>query len=128
MKIFTRAIAVVMVIAMFATLLVACGKKEEKAEETKNYVNEMLVGTWEGDDGEEDCTWVFNEDHTCTLSGGADHLNNVSGTYSIADLDTGKIKIKLDTWGEEKECSYTCTEKALLLTVDFKTVYSCTRK
>ena len=65
MKTFTRVIAVVMMVALLASLMVACGAKKEE-----NHIDNNLVGTWtQTSESDGNWTWTFNSDGTCKLVG-----------------------------------------------------------
>lgn len=120
MKTITRVIAVMLMVAMLGTLMVACGKKE-------NYIDNNLVGTWkQTDDKEGNWIWTFNNDHTCKLIGETDGSSH-EGTYSIEDQDNGKVKIKLDNWDKEQTFSYTVTDKNMILET-FDVSYYCEKQ
>ena len=107
MKTFARIIAVVMVIAMIAGVMTACGDKKKVTTEK----DARLVGTWkQTDEVDGNWTWVFNDDGTCSLTG--DSFDS-KGTYEQAGSDLGKLKIKLDGWSEDKVFTYAVTEKVL---------------
>ena len=122
MKTFTRVIAVVMMVAVLASLMVACGgaKKEE------NHPDNNIVGTWkQTDDKYGNWTWTFNNDGTCKLVG--DDGFDSDGTYTIPEEGIGKIKIKLDKWEKETMFSYSVTEKVLDLE-SFEDSYYCQKQ
>lgn len=120
MKTFTRIAAVVMIIAVLASLMVACGKP-------KNNINPELVGTWKQTDPDEgNWIWTFNNDGTCKLESESGDFSS-AGTYLIEDKDVGKIKIKLDKWDKEKLFTYVATEKALQLQ-SFDVSYYCQKQ
>ena len=122
MKTFTRVIAVVMMVALLASLMVACGgaKKEE------NHPDNNIVGTWkQTDDKEGNWTWTFNSDGTCKLVG--DDGFDSDGTYTIPEEGVGKIKIKLDKWEKETMFTYSVTEKVLDLET-FDASYYCQKQ
>lgn len=107
MKTFTRVIAVVMMVALLASLMVACGEKKEE-----NHIDNNLVGTWkQTDETDGNWTWTFNNDGTCKLVG--DDGFESDGTYMIPEEDLGKIKITLDKWDKEVMFTYTATEKVI---------------
>lgn len=119
MKTFTRVIAVIMLAAMMVTLMAACGKK--------NYVDNNLVGTWKQTDEQEgNWIWTFNNDHTCKLVGETDGSSH-EGTYSIENIDNGKVKIKLDNMEKEEIYSYTVTDTSMILET-FDVSYYCERQ
>ena len=122
MKTFTRVIAVVMMVAVLASLMVACGgaKKEE------NHPDNSIVGTWkQTDDKDGNWTWTFNSDGTCKLVG--DDGFDSDGTYTIPEEGIGKIKIKLDKWEKETMFTYSVTEKVLDLET-FDASYYCQKQ
>lgn len=122
MKTFTRVIAVVMMVAVLASLMVACGgaKKEE------NHPDNNIVGTWkQTDDKYGNWTWTFNNDGTCKLVG--DDGFDSDGTYLIPEEGIGKIKIKLDKWEKETMFTYSVTEKVLDLE-SFEDSYYCQKQ
>ena len=105
MKTVSRIIAVVMVIAMIAACMTACGKKELK--------DDRLYGTWKQTDKVDgDWTWVFNEDGTCSLKGDTTGFDS-KGTYKLEGEELGKMRVKLDGWSEDKLFTYAVTAKAL---------------
>lgn len=110
MKTFTRVIAVVMLVAMIATLMAAC-----KKEDSKGIIDQGLVGTWT--DETAGTTWTFNDDYTCSLTNGPDGFSG-TGTYKIENADNGKIDITLEGWDGVKHFTYTATEKV----VDLETI------
>ncbi|WP_407383772.1 DUF5640 domain-containing protein [Ruminococcus sp.] len=119
MKTITRVIAAVMLVAMMAALMTACGQK--------NYVDNNLVGTWKQTDAKEgNWIWTFNSDHTCKLVGETDGSSH-EGTYKIEDQKNGKVKIKLDNWDKEQTYSYTVTEKNMILET-FDVSYYCEKQ
>ena len=116
MKTITRIIAVVMVVAMLAGLMAACGK----------YVDDRLVGTWkQTDDKDGNWTWTFENDGKCNLTG--DDGFNSDGTYRFEGEGSGKLYIKLDEWGEEKIFTYTCTGSVLQM-LGFDEEYYCQKQ
>ena len=122
MKTFTRVIAVVMMVAVLASLMVACGgaKKEE------NHPDNNIVGTWkQTDDKDGNWTWTFNSDGTCKLVG--DDGFDSDGIYMIPEEGVGKIKIKLDKWEKETMFTYSVTEKVLDLE-SFEDSYYCQKQ
>ena len=121
MKTFTRVIAVVMMVALLASLMVACGAKKEE-----NHIDNNLVGTWtQTSESDGNWTWTFNSDGTCKLVG--DDNFDSSGTYMIPEEDVGKIKIKLEAWDEVQLFTYTATDKKLQLQ-NFDITYFCDRQ
>ena len=103
MKTFARVIAVVMIVAVLASLMTACGDK--------GYMDKKLIGTWtQTDDKDGNWTWTFKDDNTCRLVG--ENFDS-EGTYKIENESTGKIHIKLKDWSEEKLFSYVATSKVL---------------
>lgn len=121
MKTFTRVIAVLMMVAMLASLMVACGEKKEE-----NHIDSNLVGTWrQTDEKDGNWTWTFNNDGTCRLVG--DDGFESDGTYLIPEADLGKIKIKLDKWEKEVLFTYTATEKVIDLE-SFTLSYYCVKQ
>ena len=111
MKTLTRVIAVLMMVAMLASLMVACGEKKEE-----NHIDNNLVGTWVQTD---------DKDGTCKLVGGDGFESD--GTYVIPEEDLGKIKIKLDKWDKEVMFTYTATEKVIDLE-SFDQSYYCVKQ
>ena len=106
MKTISRIIAVVMVIAMIAAVMTACGGKN-------NLKDDRLYGTWKQTDKVDgDWTWAFNEDGTCSLKGDTTGFDS-KGTYTFEGEDLGKIRVKLDGWSEDKLFTYAVTAKAL---------------
>ena len=123
MKTFTRVIAVVMMVAVLASLMVACGgaKKEE------NHPDNNIVGTWkQTDDKYGNWTWTFNNDGTCKLESDTDNFSS-EGTYIIGEKDIAKIKIKLDKWDKERMYTYAVTPKVLDLE-SFDESYYCKKQ
>ena len=113
MKTFTRILAVVMIVAMVATLMAAC---------SKTYVDERIVGTWkQTDDIDGNWTWTFEKDGKCKLVGDTTGFNS-EGTFRFEKEGSGKIYIKLKDWSEETIFTYTVTEKVLDLEGDRKSV------
>ena len=120
MKTFTKVVAVLMIVAVLASLMVACGKP-------KNNIDENLVGTWkQTDETDGNWTWTFNKDGSCKLEGETDNFSS-EGTYLIEEAGVGKIKIKLDKWDKEKLFTYVATEKALNLQ-SFDVSYFCQKQ
>ena len=111
MKTFTRILAVVMIIAMVATLMAAC---------KSSYNDTRILGTWkQTDETEGDWTWTFEDGNKCKLSGGPDNFDS-EGTYRIESENSGKIYINLKDWKEEVLFTYVVTEKALdLESIDY---------
>ncbi len=117
MKTFSKIIAVVMVVAIIAAFMAACGK----------YVDDRLVGTWvQTDEIDGNWTWTFMDDGKCNLTGGDEGFNS-DGTYRFEGEGSGKLYIKLDEWGEEKVYTYTCTEKVLQM-LGFDDEYYCMKQ
>ena len=107
MKTFARVISVLMMVAILASLLAACGEK--------GYKDENVLGTWtQTDEDYGNWTWTFNEDGTCHLYSETDNFDS-DGTYWIESENSGRIYITLDTWGEEKLCTYAVTPKVMVL-------------
>ena len=130
MKTFTRVIAVLMMVAMLATVMAACGNKAQTGGTTTdtaetNHVDNNLVGTWvQTDETAGNWTWTFNADGTCKLVG--DGFDS-DGTYIIPEEGNGKIKITLEKWGKENVFTYTATEKVLDLE-GFEDSYYCQKQ
>lgn len=121
MKTLTRVITVVMMVAVLASLMAACGAKKEE-----NHVDNNLVGTWkQTDEVDGNWTWTFNSDGTCTLVG--DNGFEGVGTYLIPEEGIGKIKITLDKWEQQTLFTYTATDKALNLE-SFTESYYCVKQ
>lgn len=119
MKTFTRVIAVVMMVAVLASLMAACGKS--------NYIDNNLVGTWkQTDETDGNWIWTFNNDGTCKLVGETTGFDS-EGTYNILEEGNGKVKIKLDAWDAEENFTYTVTEKAMILE-SFDVSYYCEKQ
>ena len=119
MKTFTRVVAVLMLVAVLSTLMVACGKP-------KNNIDDKLLGTWKQTDAQDgNWTWTFNSDGTCKLVG--DDGFDSDGTYTIPEEGIGKIKIKLDKWEKETMFTYSVTEKVLDLET-FDASYYCQKQ
>lgn len=117
MKTITRVVAVIMIVAMLATFMTACGNKKKVTTEK----DDRLVGTWvQTDEVDGNWTWVFNADGTCTLTG--DSFNG-TGTYEQAGSELGKLRIKLDAWSEDKLFTYAVTDKVLDLEESFSSYY-----
>lgn len=111
MKTFTKVIAALMLVAVFATLMTACGKS--------NYVDDNLVGTWtQVDDVDGNWTWTFNKDGTCKLTSDTANFES-DGKFEIEKQGSGKITISLDKWQDldkwEKDMlfTYTATSKVI---------------
>ena len=120
MKTFTRIVAVLMMVAIFATLMTACGKP-------KNHIDDNLIGTWkQTDEVDGNWTWTFNKDGTCTLESDTDNFSG-KGTYLIEEEEVGKIKITLDKWDKEQLFTYTATDKVLNLQ-NFDVTYYCQKQ
>lgn len=127
MKFFTKVVAVLMITAVFAALMTACGESKPETETaTENHINSNLVGTWKqtsDDDG--NWTWTFNDDGTCKLEG--DNFSS-DGTYLIESEDSGKIKISLDQWNEkDQQFTFSVTDKKLILQ-SFDNIYTCDKQ
>ena len=111
MKVLTRAIAVLMLVAMLAALMAACGE-----DNSKGYTDPNILGTWkQTDEVDGNWIWTFNEDGTCKLVGETTGFTS-EGTYKIENDTNGKIHINLDGWSEEQLFTYTATTKKLNLT------------
>ncbi|MBQ3264842.1 MAG: hypothetical protein IJH07_03605 [Ruminococcus sp.] len=122
MKTFTRVFAVIMIAAILATLMAACGKQGEQ----KNYIDNNLVGTWtQTDETDGNWTWTFNDDGTCKLVG--DDGFESDGTYQIPEEDVGKIEITLEKWEKSTLFTYTATTKVLDLE-SFDLSYYCQKQ
>ena len=105
MKRFSRIVAVLMVVAILASVFAACGKKEIK--------DERLYATWKQTDKiDGNWTWIFNADGTCSLTND-DTNETVKGTFKNEGDDYGKLRIKLDTWDKETLFTYSVTDKVL---------------
>ena len=108
MKTMTRVLAVLVIAAMLATLMAACGK---------TYWDERIYGSWkQTDDVDGNWTWTFEEGGKCSLAG--DDGFSATGTFKMEGEGTGKIYIKLDSWpldnqAGEKLFSYAVTEKVM---------------
>ena len=121
MKTFTRVIAIMMMVALLASLMVACGETKEE-----NHIDSNLVGTWkQTDEDDGNWTWTFNSDGTCKLVG--DDGFESEGTYVIPEEGVGKIKINLDKWDKETMFTYTATEKVIDLE-SFDQSYYCKKQ
>ena len=121
MKTFTRVFAVIMMVAILATLMTACGEKK-----VENHIDENLVGTWtQTDETDGNWTWTFNSDGTCKLVG--DDGFESDGTYLIPQEDIGKIEITLEKWDEPTMFTYTATPKVLGLE-SFEMSYYCQKQ
>ena len=118
MKTITKVVAVLMLVAVFATLMTACGKP-------KNHIDENLIGTWTQTDDKGSWTWTFNKDGTCKLEG-SDGFSS-DGTYLIEEEGIGKIKINLDKWDKEKLFTYSATGKVIDLE-SFDVNYYCMKQ
>ena len=119
MKTITRVLAVIMMVAILATLMTACG-------EPKNHIDDNLVGTWtQTDEIDGTWTWTFNSDGTCKLVG--DDGFESDGTYLIPEEDNGKIEITLDKWEKATMFTYTATTKVLDLE-SFDESYYCEKQ
>ena len=120
MKTFTRVVAVLMLVAVLSTLMVACGKP-------KNNIDDKLLGTWKQTDAQDgNWTWTFNKDGTCKFESDTNNFSS-EGTYLIEEADSAKIKIKLDKWDKEKLFTYVATEKALQIQT-FDESYFCQKQ
>ena len=120
MKTFTRVVAVLMMVAVLASLMAACGKP-------KNYIDDNLIGSWkQTDEKRGNCTWTFNKDGTCKLESETDNFSS-EGTFLIEEKDIGKIKIKLDKWDKERMYTYAVTPKVLDLE-SFDESYYCKKQ
>ena len=100
MKVLSRAAAIVMIIAILASLMAACGPQKDA----------MLIDTWkQTDEIDGNCTWTFAEDFSCTLTN--DTTGDVSnGTYK---LDGNRIRISLSSWEKDIVFTYAVTERVL---------------
>ena len=103
MKILTRVIAVLMLAAMLAGVMAACGK----------VVDERLYASWkQTDDTDGNLTWTFDKDGKFTQTN--DDTGAVEeGTYKLEAEGSPKIYLKLPSWKNEKLCTYVCTTKVL---------------
>ena len=120
MKTFTRVVAVLMMVAVLASLMAACNKP-------KNYIDDNLIGTWkQSDEKHGDWTWTFNNDGTCKLESESDNFSS-EGTYLIEEKDIAKIKIKLEKWDKERMYTYAVTPKVLDLE-SFDESYYCKKQ
>ena len=114
MKTFARVIAVVMMVAVLASLMAACGNK--------GYMDKNILGSWkQTDEIDGNWTWTFKDDNTCRLVG--DNFDS-EGTFKIENETNGKIHIKLKDWKEEKLFTYAVTPKVLDLE-EMEVSYHC---
>ena len=110
MKTITRVIAALMLVAMLAVVMSACGN---------NIKDERLYGSWKQTDPVDgNWTWTFSEDGKCSLTN--DDTGAVDeGTYYIPEEGMPRVNIKLKSDNEDKTYSYTVTEKVLdLMQID----------
>ena len=115
MKVFTRVIAVLMLVAMVACVMAACGEK--------SYKDTRIIGTWkQTDDVDGNWIWTFEDNGKCKLVGETTGFSG-EGTYRIEDETSGKIHINIQGWDKEKIFSYTCTEKVLDLEEAYSSYY-----
>ena len=122
MKVITRAVAVLMLIALLGAFMAACGE-----DNSKGYTDPNLLGTWkQTDEVDGNWTWTFNEDGTCKLVSDTAGFNS-EGTYKIENDSNGKIHITLTSWGEERLFTYTATSKKLNL-ISLDDEYYCDKQ
>lgn len=120
MKNISKALALILAVAMLATLMAACGEKKDDAKSDGGAASaDILSGTWkQTDEVNGDWTWTFDGAGKCKLVGDTTGFSG-DGTYQ---LDEGKkqVTVKIDGWDDEKVYDYTLDGDKL----DLKSTYS----
>lgn len=103
MKTLTRVVALLMIVALMAGVMAACG----------TVVDERILGSWKQEDEiDGNVTWTFEKDGKCSLTNNDTGVVD-EGTYKLEGENSGKIHIKLNSWNEEKLCTYVATPKVM---------------
>lgn len=110
MKTTFKIVAVIMVVAMLAAVLAACGESGSK---------DAIAGTWkQTDDVNGNWTWTFDGAGKCNLDGETTGFKS-DGTYTI-DETAKTVTVKINGWDDEKVYTYTLTDT----TLDLNSTYS----
>ena len=96
-----RLFALILTVGILFTLM-ACGGEEP-----------TVVGTWMGNDGDDELLYVFREDGTGTAKAG-----NASSDFTYA-IENGKISVTVG--GTTNSASFEVTESTLSLTDEYGT-------
>lgn len=115
MKRTCKLLALLMAVAMIASVLAACGGSSKDA----------FAGTWVENDEEYGATytWTFDGSGKCTFD---NTILSQEGTYKI-DESAGTVTIKLELWDAEIVYTYTLTDTALDLNSTYST-YKLTKQ
>lgn len=120
MKNISKVLALILAVAMMATLMVACGDKKDDAKtESGAAAADILSGSWkQTDEVNGDWTWTFDGAGKCKLVGDTTGFSG-DGTYKL-DESAKTVTVNMEAWDDEKVYNYTLEGD----TLDLKSAYS----
>lgn len=120
MKRLSKALALILAVAMLATVMVACGDKKDDSKPGGGATSaDILEGTWkQTDEVNGDWTWTFDGAGKCKLVGITTGFES-DGTYKL-DESAKTLTVNMDGWENEKVYNYTLDGDKL----DFEEKYS----
>ena len=120
MKNISKVLALILAVAMMATLMVACGDKKDDAKpESSAAAADILSGSWkQTDEVNGDWTWTFDGAGKCKLVGDTTGFSG-DGTYKL-DESAKTVTVNMEAWDDEKVYEYTLEGD----TLDLKSTYS----
>lgn len=120
MKCLSKALALILAVAMLATVMVACGDKKDDSKSGGGATSaDILEGTWkQTDEVNGDWTWTFDGAGKCKLVGITTGFES-DGTYKL-DESAKTLTVNMDGWENEKVYNYTLDGDKL----DFEEKYS----
>ncbi len=108
MKHLSKALALILAIAMVATFMVACGGKKDdaKSDGGSTAPADFLEGSWKQTDAVNgDWTWTFDGAGKCKLVGDTTGFES-EGTYKL-DESAKTLTVEMEKWDAGKVYNYT---------------------
>ena len=120
MKHLSKALALILAVAMLAAAMVACGGNSGSGDSGSS--GDILSGSWkQTDEVNGDWVWTFDGAGKCTLEGITTGFKG-DGTYKL-DESAKTVTVDMEAWDDVKEYTYTLDGDKLDLDSTYSTYH-----